>query len=62
MSSVTLEIRGLNPPFKVEQEDAGGFTKTFPDVPCVSQISGVLFSQDGLASLQDHDKMEKNAG
>ena len=27
---------------KGADEDAGGFTKTFPDIPCVSQMSGGL--------------------
>ena len=42
LCSVTLEIQGLNPPGYGDEEDAGGFTKTFPDIPCVSQMSGGL--------------------
>ena len=42
VSSVTLEIQGLNLAGKGDEEDAGGFAKTFPDIPCVSQISGGL--------------------
>ena len=40
--SVTLETQGLNPPWQGDEEDAGGFTKTFPEIPCVSQMSGGL--------------------
>ena len=35
-----------------DEEDAGGFTKTCPDIPCVFQISG------GLAISQNHDQVE----
>ena len=40
--SVTSEIQGLNPPGQGDEEDDGGFTKTFPDIPCVVQVSGDL--------------------
>ena len=33
-------MHGLNPPEFGDEEDAVGFTKTFPDFPCVSQILG----------------------
>ena len=56
MSSVTIEIQGLNPPGFGDEEDAGGFTKTFPDFPCVFQITGGLSLQ--LSNLPDHDKVE----
>ena len=45
------------------KKTSGGFTKTFPDIPCVSQMSGGLSLpaqhslQDGLASRQDHEKV-----
>ena len=32
---------------KGAEEDAGGFAKTFPDIPCVSQILGGLSLQLG---------------
>ena len=67
MCSVTLEIQGLNPPGQGDEEDADGFTKTFPDIPCVSQMSGGLccgsaFSQDGSASRQDREKVGVRLG
>ena len=37
--SVTLEIQGLNSPGSGDEEDARGFAKTFPDIPCEFQIS-----------------------
>ena len=42
--SDTLEIHGLTPcpGGQGVEEDAVGFTKTFPDIPCVSQIPGGL--------------------
>ena len=63
VSPVTLEIQGLFPPGLGDEEDADGFAETFPDIPCVFQISGGLalrlsIPQDGLESLQDHDKVE----
>ena len=42
MCSVTLEIHGLTLPGQGAEEDASGFTKTFPDIPCVPQMSGGL--------------------
>ena len=39
--SDTLEIHGLNPCGKGAEEDAVEFTTTFPDTPCVSQMSGL---------------------
>ena len=61
--SVTLQIKGLNPLGKGDEEDAGGFTKTFPDIPCVSQISGDLslwlsIRPGRLSILLDHGKVE----
>ena len=48
MSSVTFEIQGLNPPGEGDEEDATGFAKTFPDIPCVSQMLGGPFLGLGL--------------
>ena len=56
MSSVTLEIRGLNLPGRGDEEEAGGFAKTFPDIPCVFQISGGISLR--LSNHQDRDKVE----
>ena len=41
-SDVT-EVHGLNPCGQGDEEDAGGFTKTFPDIPRVSLMSGGLW-------------------
>ena len=40
VSSLTLEIQGLNSPESGDEEDVRGFAKTFPDIPCEFQISG----------------------
>ena len=40
-SDVT-EVHGLNPPGQGAEDDATGFTKPFPNKPCVSQMSGGL--------------------
>ena len=40
-SDVT-EVHGLNSCGSGDEEDAGGCTKTFPDMPCVSHMSGGL--------------------
>ena len=53
MSSVTLEIQGLNPHGKGAEEDAGGFTKTFPENPSNSKY--LAADCCGLAILLDHD-------
>ena len=46
----TLEIHGLNscPGGYSDEEDTVGFAKTFPDIPCVSQISGGLSLRLGI--------------
>ena len=46
--SDTLEIHGLNPCGQGAGEDAVGFAKTFPDIPCVSQMSGGLSLRLGI--------------
>ena len=56
MSSVTLEIQGLSPCGQGDEEEAGGFAKTFPDIPCVFQISGGMSLR--LSNHQDRDKVE----
>ena len=38
--SDTLETQGFNPPGQGVEEDDVGFAKTFPDIPCVSQMLG----------------------
>ena len=46
--SDTLEIHGLIPPGLGAEEDAVGFTKKIPDIPCVSQMSGGLSLRLGI--------------
>ena len=57
VSSVTLEIQGLIPPGKGDEEYARGFAKTFPDIPCANS-KYLATDYCGLAILLDHDKME----
>ena len=40
MSSDTLETQGFDSYGQGAEEDAVGFAKTFPDIPCVSQMLG----------------------
>ena len=56
--SVTFKIHGLILPGEGDEEDAGGFIKTFLEKPCVSQMSGGSgFPQNGLASRQGCKKV-----
>ena len=64
VSSVTLEIQGWNPPGLGDEEDACGFAKNvsrhtnaYPKYLAAYRC-GSAFPQDGLASRQDHDKVE----
>ena len=46
--SDTLELCGFDSCGESAEKDAVGFTKTFPDVPCVSQILGDPFLRLGI--------------
>ena len=56
MSSVTVEIQGLNPPGQGDEEDAGGFAKRFP----MYHANSKYLEADccGSAIPLDHDKVE----
>ena len=65
MCSDTLETQGLDSCGQGAEEDAVGFTKTFPDIPCVSQMSGGLSLRLSIhpgrlsIPLQDLNEVEK---
>ena len=42
LKSDVHSLHAVMRPGQCDEEDAGGFTKTFPDIPCVFQMSGGL--------------------
>ena len=59
MCSDALELHGFNSCGQGAEKEAVGFAKTFPDIPCVSQILGGPFLrlENDLAFHQDLDEV-----